>query len=212
MTPSAPRSGPRGPGRGGRARPVQPSTCPLTRASGPPAHGGHDEAVAATGDGIGAEEHAAPPGLRASAARGRPWGRRPGPATRAASAEPRTASTAADEGGLVGDVEDRLEHAGHRGGGAVLARRRGAHDDGAGPGGRDESPGLAGAVFVKVGPRRGEDHAGEGGQSSLAGLGEVGRLRPGPGGIGGGSVVERDERVPEGQVLGGHGSHLAGGP
>ena len=49
-----------------------------------------------------------------------------------AGPRPRSRATVvdgADEGRLVGDVEDRVEHAGHRRGVAVLAGRRRTHDD-----------------------------------------------------------------------------------
>ena len=155
-------------------------------------HRGHDEAVVPAGDGIGAEEHAAPARLEhrldEHGHRGVDHAGLTGGGRGAEHGGERLA-----EGALVADVEHGLEHAGHRGGGAVLAGRGGAHHDGVGAVGGHGPPGLQGAGVVRGRPAGGEHHAGERGKPGVAGASQVGRLGPGVGGIGGRGVVERDD-------------------
>ena len=190
--PSAP------PERTSRTRPrrsstaVQPSTSPLTRASGPPA-------TAATTRRsrrpvTGSAPKSTPPQRGSSIGWTRTAiGASTMPASRAEAAEPSTAASACAEGGLVADVEHGLEHAGHRGGGAVLAGGGRAHHDGVGAVGGHGPPRLQGAGLVGGRPAGGEHHAGERGEPGVPGAGQVGRLGPGVGRIGGRDVVERDD-------------------
>ena len=110
---------------------VTPSTSPLTSWSGPPGTAAIDEAVGATGDGVGAEHDAAGVGNEerldehGHAARDRQTFVH-GFATRDDRAH------GVDETVPAAHVEHGLEAAGHRRVDAVLDRRRRAHDERAG--------------------------------------------------------------------------------
>ena len=105
-----------------------------------------------------------------------------------------TPSMAATQRGLAGDVEDRVEDAGHRRPVAVLAGRRRAHDDGQRAVGGHVAPGVDGA---RRGRRRVQavvsTTPGRAGRPAARARARFAALAPTSVGTTGGRVVERDD-------------------